>query len=183
MSAPFTKPDLITAFTQAATTAETFWGKFSPDVYIERPLDRSWSPAQNVIHLIQATKPVVMALRLPRFFPRLLFGKSNAPSRHYDKIVEAYQSVLAQGGQASGKYVPKLSKKPADAVDYQRRQVEKLTTTIRSLSQALEKWTEQDLDRLVLPHPLLGKLSVREMLFFTLYHLGHHIDKVTSKSF
>lgn len=182
MPDPFTKPELITAFTDAATTAESFWSSFSPDTFIERPADRSWSPAQNVIHLIQATKPVVMALRLPRFLPRLLFGKSNAPSRHYENIVKLYQTVLAEGGQASGKYLPKPVPIPSDPVNYQRTKVATLTATIQSLAKALESWTEQDLDRLQLPHPLLGKLTVREMLFFTLYHLGHHQDKVANKS-
>jgi hypothetical protein len=26
----------------------------------------------------------------------------------------------------------------------------------------------------VLPHPLLGKLTIREMLYFTVYHGEHH---------
>jgi hypothetical protein len=32
-----------------------------------------------------------------------------------------------------------------------------------------------------LPHPLLGKLTVREMLFFTVYHNAHHLDQVASR--
>jgi len=34
---------------------------------------------------------------------------------------------------------------------------------------------EDDLDRVMLPHPLLGKLTLREMLFFTIYHVEHHL--------
>lgn len=178
----FTKSDLIASFNEAATSTETFWSNFSPDAFIERPEDRSWSPAQNVVHLITATKPVVMALRLPRFLPRLLFGKSNAPSRHYEKIVQLYHDILAGGAQASGKYAPKPVPMPSDPVNYQRTKVATLTAIIQSLAKALEPWSEQDLDRLQLPHPLLGKLTVREMLLFTLYHLGHHQDKVANKS-
>jgi len=37
-------------------------------------------------------------------------------------------------------------------------------------------WSELQMDRIRLPHPVLGKLSVREMLFFTLYHNQHHLD-------
>lgn len=182
MSNLFTKPELIASFQHRATTDDTFWSSFSPDAFIAKPDDRSWSPAQNVLHLISAIKPVVMALRLPRFLPRLLFGKFNAPSRHYDNIVELYQKVLAEGGQASGKYLPKPVPTPSDPVNYQRTKVSTLTATIQSLAKALEPWTEQDLDRIQLPHPLLGKLTVREMLFFTLYHLGHHKDKVAGKA-
>lgn len=179
---PFTKPELIASFQQRATADDTFWSSFSPDAFVARPDDRSWSPAQNVLHLISATKPVAMALRLPRFLPRLLFGKSNAPSRHYESIVQAYHDILAGGAQASGKYSPKPVPMPNDPVNYQRTKVATLTASIQALAKALEPWSEQDLDRLQLPHPLLGKLTVREMLFFTLYHLGHHHDKVANKS-
>ncbi|MFT3882047.1 MAG: DinB family protein [Gemmatales bacterium] len=179
---PFTKPELIAAFHQRATGDDIFWCNFSPDAFLERPDDRSWSPAQNVAHLTSATKPVVMALRLPRFLPRLLFGKSNAPSRHYENIVQLYHDILAGGAQASGKYAPKPVSMPSDPVNYQRTGVATLTATIQSLAKALEPWSEQDLDRLQLPHPLLGKLTIREMLFFTLYHLGHHKDKVANKT-
>lgn len=123
-----------------------------------------------------------MALRLPRLLPRLLFGKSNAPSRHYENIVQAYHDILAGGAQASGKYAPKTIPIPSDPVNYQRTKVATLTATIQSLAKALESWSEQDLDKIQLPHPLLGKLTVREMLFFTLYHLGHHKDKVANKA-
>jgi hypothetical protein len=27
---------------------------------------------------------------------------------------------------------------------------------------------------LILPHPLLGKITIREMLYFTAYHVQHH---------
>ena len=45
---------------------------------------------------------------------------------------------------------------------------------VEALTRALEAWDDVDLDRCRLPHPLLGKLTVREMMFFTLYHYEHH---------
>lgn len=181
MSNPFIKPELITHLQQCSTKADTFWSSFTPDDFVARPGDRSWSPAQNVIHLIAATKPVLMALRLPRLLLRLLFGISRAPSRHYDNIVHLYHEVLANGGQASGKYLPKLTRMPPDVVEYQRQQIGTLKATVESLATALDKWSEQDLDRYQLPHPLLGRLTVREMLFFTMYHLEHHMNAVERK--
>jgi hypothetical protein len=38
----------------------------------------------------------------------------------------------------------------------------------------MERWSEAELDAYRLPHPLLGRLSVREMMFFTLLHNRHH---------
>jgi len=36
------------------------------------------------------------------------------------------------------------------------------------------KHSEAALDKYILPHPLLGKLTLREMLYFTAYHVAHH---------
>jgi hypothetical protein len=50
-----------------------------------------------------------------------------------------------------------------------------------SLCEATVPWGEGSLDRCRLPHPLLGKLTVREMLFFTLYHNLHHVQNVARR--
>ena len=31
------------------------------------------------------------------------------------------------------------------------------------------------------PHPLLGRITLREMLLFTLLHFDHHRDKVAAR--
>ena len=33
---------------------------------------------------------------------------------------------------------------------------------------------KKQLDHYLLPHPLLGKITLREMLFFSAYHIQHH---------
>jgi hypothetical protein len=38
----------------------------------------------------------------------------------------------------------------------------------------MDKFSEAQLDEYVLPHPILGKLTIREMLYFTIYHATHH---------
>ena len=40
--------------------------------------------------------------------------------------------------------------------------------------QLVHKWSEDDLDLYVIPHPLMGKLTFREILYFTIYHVKHH---------
>ena len=46
---------------------------------------------------------------------------------------------------------------------------------------AITRWGERALDRFRLPHPALGQLTVREMLFFTLYHNLHHVLNVAAR--
>jgi uncharacterized damage-inducible protein DinB len=50
--------------------------------------------------------------------------------------------------------------------------------SIEALTARVAKWSEANMDYHVLPHPLLGPLSVREMLFFTVYHNTHHVLNV-----
>jgi hypothetical protein len=45
-----------------------------------------------------------------------------------------------------------------------------------ALVDSIKNWQEQDLDRYLLPHPILGKLTVRELLFFTIYHDMRHMS-------
>jgi hypothetical protein len=45
----------------------------------------------------------------------------------------------------------------------------------------LHRSSQSALDRWRLPHPLLGRLTVREMLFFTLCHNRHHLEGVRRK--
>ncbi len=38
------------------------------------------------------------------------------------------------------------------------------------------RWSDRQLDQYLAPHPLLGKLTLRELCYFTIYHTGHHLD-------
>ena len=42
----------------------------------------------------------------------------------------------------------------------------------------VSKWSEGDLDLYVIPHPLIGGLTFREILYFTIYHVQHHKKQI-----
>ena len=137
----------------------------------ERALSRNgkWTAAQQIEHILRAVRPVSMALRVPKWFLRWRFGKPNRPPRDFEGLVQRYKEKLEAGGRASGRFVP-----PAIPA----REVGRITASLRSrvgaLTRRVDTWTEEELDAFLLPHPLLGKLTVREMLFFTIYHVQHH---------
>lgn len=95
----------------------------------------------------------------------------------YGDLVQRYREKLARGGNA-GRFAPRAVPAPDDASARQREIISEFRAAVRDLANAAERWSERDLDRYRLPHPLLGKLTLREMLFFTLYHYGHHRDNV-----
>ena len=40
------------------------------------------------------------------------------------------------------------------------------------------KWSEAQLDNYLLAHPLLGKLTIREILYFVHWHTNHHFEAI-----
>lgn len=138
-----------------------------PSASLHRAPEGKWTPAQQLEHLIKSVQPVTFALSLPKFLLGLVIGKANRPSRSYDDLVARYKSKLAAGGKAPKAFVPGT---PADiAAAY--GQLEK---TVAMLCHRMNRFSEKELEEYILPHPLLGKLTLREMLYFTNYHAQHH---------
>jgi hypothetical protein len=128
-----------------------------------------WTAGQQLEHIYLAVRPVTLAVHLPKILVRLIFGKSRREGKTYDELVKKYMTVLGSGGKASRPFIPRpvrwVQKKSIAA---------KLDIKIRSLCAGVERFSEQELDTMRLPHPLLGRITVREMLYFTIYHVGHH---------
>ncbi len=165
--------EIIEALEAAHESAVEFWSDFSTPEFFA-PIGAHWSPSEHVRHLTRSMTPLLPALRMPRSALRLLFGAATAPSRSYDDIESAYQLALAAGGTA-GRYTPTPERATPDAV---RRDaiMDAHSETLRGMTQALERWTEAQIDAYRLPHPLLGRLTVREMMLFTLLHNQHHVQ-------
>jgi DinB superfamily len=132
-----------------------------------------WSAGQQLDHIVKSVSPVTLAFRLPKFVLGWVFGKANRPSRSYDELVVKYKSKLAEGGVAPGRFVPK-NQVFAD----RKNVVEKLSETVKTLCEKVANCSESDLESYVIPHPLLGKLTLREMLYFTTYHVQHHQELI-----
>jgi hypothetical protein len=136
-----------------------------------------WTSGQQTEHLFLAVRPVRLGLSLPKFFLGLFLGKSNRPSKSYDELIEKYQRKLSEGGRASKPFVP-----PTITASQQNKVVNQLDKEIKRLEKQLASWSEADLDIYIMPHPLLGKLTIREMLYFTAYHATHHLKSIESFS-
>jgi len=158
--------ELQNGFEEVIVTAQTI-----ADSTLFRKPDLKWSAANNIEHLILSVKPLTLAFRLPKFF-LLYFGKPNRPIRTYDELVKKYLEKLRAGGRATSAFTPTSHHQEKDLLlcNFNRMN----NRFIKSLT----KWKEEDLDRYLLPHPLFGKLYVREMLYFTIYHTQHHLKAI-----
>jgi hypothetical protein len=128
-----------------------------------------WTPGQHIEHLCISVFQTSRAFKFPKFVVRMLFGKANRPSKTYSELVNKYKDKIAAGGVATGAFVPK-----SVALDQKPQLVRQLEQLVPQMVKRLRKYSEQDLDSYILPHPLLGKITVREMLYFTIYHVEHH---------
>ncbi len=139
-----------------------------------KSVNDKWTGGQQLEHIVMAVSPVNKAFALPGFMLKMSFGKSNRPLRTYDQLVEKYRGKLAAGGIASKRFTP-------EPVSLNQREtlILKLQKLTISLNRRLNGFTEKQLDLLILPHPLLGKLTLREMIYFTVYHAGHHEKQMT----
>ena len=128
-----------------------------------------WTAAQQLDHIVKSASPVNMAMGLPKFILKWKFGLTNRPSKTYEELVEKYNRKLQEGGRASGRFVP-----AAVGADAKASLIATLNKQVNQLARRTENHTEEALDKYILPHPLLGKLTLREMLYFTAYHVQHH---------
>jgi hypothetical protein len=131
-----------------------------------------WTAGQQLQHICLSVRPVNLALLIPKFMLRLLFGKP-LKKRNYEELVKAYQNVLHKGGKAGTPYIPKSVR-----IHQKQKLISDLTKLIASLIEKINQLSEDDLDQHILPHPLIGKTSIREMLYFTMYHVKHHHEQL-----
>ncbi len=128
-----------------------------------------WTAGQQLDHICRSVYPVRLAFSLPKMMLRLFFGKSSRPSRDYDSLVAKYLKKLEGKYQVGERFIPKPIQ-PGKKTKLK----DELLKAIDSINKSIDKYSEEQLDKQILPHPLLGKLTLREMLYFTIYHAEHH---------
>jgi hypothetical protein len=176
---PRTKPEIRRELRALHERSTVFWEAFSTAEFLA-PIGEAWSPADNVRHLIKSIRPLAGGLRVPRLLVLLRFGPALRGSRGYAEIREVYHGALAKGADA-GRFAPSPEGPPADPEAWRGEVMRRWREGADSLDEAIALWSEGSLDRCRMPHPLLGKLTVREMLLFTLYHNLHHVQNVARR--
>ena len=141
------------------------------------PYRGEWSASENVDHLIKAHKPVAKALKLPKITLRAMFGKPDRASLTYEKLCKAYRNEIAKGAQASGRYLPSQENLNYGTEKRKKELLDQFLKASTELVSVAENWDDKELDDYLLPHPILGKLTIREILYFTIYHNLRHASQ------
>jgi DinB superfamily len=154
------------------------WLKQQPDDAWEQGPEGKWTQGQQALHLLQSIKPLNNALSLPKFLLRYKFGKANRPVRAYDDIVKRYHERLED---AKGKTFKGSQNMKIPTITDKNFILNRLQTESKKLQYKTKKISDKNLDTVVLPHPLMGKMPVREIIMWTAYHVEHHMETLKSK--
>ena len=174
--APYTGEEICATLELVHGKSKRFWDAFNTNAFLS-PIGDAWSPADNVRHLTKTMRAVTLGLQIPRVLWFWDVFRPMAASRSYDEVRIAYIERLATGATA-GPFTPKTRPTPSDP-DAERAEIMSYhAIALKALSAGLARWPETSLDKRTMPHPLLGAITVREMMLFVLYHNQHHVDTV-----
>ena len=130
---------------------------------------QKWTAGQQLEHIVLCVKPLVQVFSMDKPAIAQTFGVADRPGITYDALLTNYKEKFKEGGKAPERFVP-------ETVSPDQREL--LSETLKKLTNELcskvNSFTEQELDSLCIPHPLLGKLTLREMLYNAIYHVEHH---------
>ena len=151
------------------------WFKDQPDTKWETGPEGKWTTGQQVLHLLQSAKALNTGMSMPKFVLKWKFGKANREVRDYDAVVKRYherleESNVATFGPSANMKVPPLTEK--------QYLLNRIQVEHKKLQYKTQKWRDKDLDTIVLPHPLMGKMPVREIVMWTAYHIEHHAKQL-----
>lgn len=172
----FSKQSIIDQLgeTQAQITAAV--SGMAAEVFTRKP-GEAWSAAEYLQHLNLSVNSVARATRLPPEKLLTLFGKPDHESRSYDAMAAMYRHGLERGIRAEDipKFMPDL---PQDQTHLREDLLAAWSDANQQLLAALGDWSETQLDQSCIGHPALGLLTVREMMFFTIFHNLHHLNDI-----
>ena len=138
--------------------------------------NEKWTAGQQAGHIYLSIKPLNAILSYPKWLAKMMLKKANRPSKSYEGLVKKYHEKLSTGRKAPQRFVME-----AVTEDGKNELLKKIEKSVLKLCAIIKNYSEQELDSVVLPHPLLGYLTLREMMYFTIYHVEHH-HKITERN-
>jgi hypothetical protein len=166
---PYTLPELRAAILETHSAFETYLRGLPLEVFLNS-VQGTWSPWQHAQHVMMGENALAGALTSRKL--RLL--EVPAVSRSYGAVVDAYRTALANTEIVNNP----LSPPPYAALDALEATrafaLSEWRSSGEALSKSLDGYSDAELDALQGRHPLLGWLSLRELLMFMVYHVAHH---------
>lgn len=172
------KKEIVLERMKAEFDALVEWISNHPDEKFEyAPEEGKWTTGQHISHLLKSAEALNQLMGLPPATLEAQFGKMNRPERDFDTLRTRYMGRLTTAKPIPASpfrtgVIP-VADKPQLIADLEAAQNKLLTL--------MDRWEDADMSVYIVPHPLLGKLSIREMGHFFAFHTADHIHTLQTK--
>lgn len=135
----------------------------------EFSIGEKWTAGQQLEHIILVMKAILSVFSTDKLIIGQNFGSTVRQNRTYEALQNDSNKKLAEGGKAPSRFLPETI-----TINQREPLIEKLAFLVEELGLKIKTFSESELDSLLIPHPLLGNLTLREMLYNTADHVEHH---------
>jgi hypothetical protein len=172
MLEPHTLPELIDAIASGRREIEVYFAALPEAAFFDGD-DARWSPAHHLSHLTLGNIRFGRALQGRFVFTDHDTGRSIGIAAVRRLYEETLPTVPAEWLRNNNPNPPRLE--PGQT---QAEVVAGYAKTSAAMCEAASTWSESSVDAKAIPHPILGPLTVRDMLAFFAVHDRHHLEGV-----
>lgn len=132
-------------------------------------LNNKWTAGQQLNHIYLTLLPFPKILPAKEYLLQK-YGKIDRPTWSFETVIQNYYKTSRK---APDQFLPdEITPDQKNAI---AKNIQGILVEIESL---LEQYSEEELDTLIIPHPLLGRLTIREMFYLMSYHPLHHLRQI-----
>jgi hypothetical protein len=160
-----TKQELIKAFYANHKEMSDYINSLTNEQFVYS-CNGKWTAGQQFSHVYLTLLPFTKILPSKDFIVQK-FGNIDRPIWKYDTVIENYFKTNRQAPQ---QFLPEKVN-----IEQKNTITAELHKILLNIQELLDQYTEEELDSFVIPHPLLGKLTIREIFYLMTYHANHHL--------
>ena len=176
---PYTKEELKNFVLTLKRNLETRFNSLEEKIFFQKPTT-GWSPAENMQHINRVTRLLTLTFATPKFLASIVFGESTTPARRFQVVGDIYLEALSKG-QNSGPFAPNKEKVDGDTGKRKGELILEWNKAWDKYALAIDQWSEEQLNKVLMPHPFLGKIPAREMYMIGMLHPIHHCNIVSKR--
>jgi len=172
---PRTGPELLDRLRTVHRQVSDWYGGLPPEIAVRRARPGDWAPVDDLRHLTLATRALTRGFRAPTEELVARFGSAEHASRSTGEIARMGQDALEGGATSPEAMIPQRPEGLDDArlLEVSLRDWQ---AAARELEAVVPERSEEELDRIQIPHPFLGLFTLREWISFNAVHAMHHLE-------
>lgn len=168
------KPELKILLNESFEKVQSWYQTKSSEHFEFKPSADKWTSGQHALHLLMASSAFEKGLKMNKWILRYKFGTNNRDERDFQETKDRYYERVKL---ASPEFLKNNPFSPSEVKAFEREIIlTKLKEKSEKINRRLDRWNEKQLSTIIVPHPAMGKLTMREMCYFIAFHNDHHVD-------